>query len=58
MWTLDFEQQLKEEEAALRDAQKRKEETAKLRRSQDFHDKVEEERPFRTGWRLEKEPLP
>lgn len=54
MWAVDLEQQLREEEAVKRAARKKEAEQAKRQRSQHFLDKVEQERPFRTGWRLEK----
>lgn len=52
MWTLDLEQQLREEEAAEREAKKKEAERARQERSKKFNEKIEEERPFRTGWRI------
>ena len=52
MWTLDLEQQLQEEEAAEREAKRKEAERARQERSKKFNQKVEEERPFRTGWRI------
>ncbi|MGK0189516.1 MAG: hypothetical protein ACI9R3_005333 [Verrucomicrobiales bacterium] len=54
MWALDLEQQIREQEATQRAARKKEAEHAKRQRSQRFLDQIEEERPFRTDWRLEK----
>ncbi|MCB1099850.1 MAG: hypothetical protein KDN22_30060 [Verrucomicrobiae bacterium] len=52
MWTLDLERQIQEEEATAQEAKRKERERARQQRSQEFQDKVEEERPFRTGWRI------
>ena len=52
LWAVAMEQQLKDEQAEFREEYRKRIDEKKQRRSEKFHDSVEKERPFRTGWRL------
>lgn len=52
LWSVAMEIQIEAEEKEKLEAEKRAIEARRTRRTRNFHDSVEDDRPFRTGWRL------